>query len=150
MRILTSLIAGLIFGLGLVVSGMMNPAKILNFLDFFGTFDPSLIFVMGGAVIVTFIGYRLVFDRARPIFAEKFSVPSKTSIDMPLVAGSALFGLGWGLSGFCPGPALTALPLLAPGTLAFFPAMLAGLWLTQTLRSRHPVPVSENSIAADG
>ena len=148
MRILTSLIAGLIFGIGLVISGMMNPAKILNFLDLFGTFDPSLIFVMGGAVVVTFVGYRLVLGRGRPILAERFSLPTAKDVDAPLVAGSALFGLGWGLSGFCPGPALTALPLLQSGTLAFIPAMVAGLWITQSVRGR--LPVSATAIDADG
>ena len=150
MRILTSLIAGLIFGLGLVISGMMNPAKILNFLDLFGTFDPSLIFVMGGAVVVTFIGYRLVLGRARPLLADRFSLPTVKDVDVPLIAGSALFGLGWGLSGFCPGPALTALPLMQLGTLVFIPAMLAGLWIGQSLTKRTSVAVSANPIVADG
>ena len=148
MRVLTSLVAGLIFGLGLVISGMMNPAKILNFLDVSGTFDGSLIFVMGGAAVVTFMGYRLVFGRSRPVFAKGFSLPTAKDIDLPLVAGSGLFGLGWGLSGFCPGPVLTALALLAPGTLAFFSTMLAGLWIMQALSS-HPA-ANAKPIAADG
>ncbi|MBL9095919.1 MAG: YeeE/YedE family protein [Alphaproteobacteria bacterium] len=119
--------AGLLFGLGLVVSGMSDPAKVMNFLDLFGTWDPSLAFVMGGAVAVTFVGYRLVLARSRPLFDATFHVPTTRDIDPTLLAGAAIFGIGWGLAGFCPGPAFTALPLLAPGTLIFVPAMLIGM-----------------------
>jgi uncharacterized membrane protein YedE/YeeE len=129
MRALFGFLSGLVFGLGLVISGMANPAKVLNFLDIAGTWDPSLAFVMAGAAGVTFIGYRLAWRRATPLLEPKFDVPTNTSIDRPLVAGAALFGIGWGIGGYCPGPALTALPLLAPGTLVFVPAMLIGLWL---------------------
>jgi uncharacterized membrane protein YedE/YeeE len=128
LRIAASLAAGLLFGLGLVISGMSNPAKILNFLDIFGSWDPSLAFVMAGAVTVTFLGYRFVLACKQPLFDAAFHVPTAKDIDPPLVAGAATFGLGWGLSGFCPGPAFTALPLLAQGTLAFVPAMLIGMW----------------------
>ncbi len=128
MRTVAGFICGLIFGLGLIVSGMSNPAKVLNFLDLAGTWDPSLAFVMGGAVAVTFIGYRLSLSRTGPVFAGRFQMPTATDIDAPLVAGAALFGVGWGLGGFCPGPALTALPLAATGTLVFVPCMLIGLW----------------------
>lgn len=127
-RILASLAAGLLFGLGLVISGMSDPAKVMNFLDLAGTWDPSLAFVMAGAVGVAFIGYRLVFGRARPLFDAAFHLPTATKADPSLIAGSAVFGVGWGLAGFCPGPAFTALPLLAPGTLVFVPAMIAGMW----------------------
>ncbi len=119
---------GLVFGLGLVISGMSNPAKVLNFLDIFGTWDPSLAFVMGGAVIVTFIGFRLAWQRASPIFGTKFELPTRSDIDAPLLTGATVFGIGWGLGGFCPGPALTALPLATAGALAFVPALLVGLW----------------------
>lgn len=128
MSFVVNLALGLLFGVGLVVSGMSNPAKVLNFLDLFGTWDPSLAFVMGGAVLVAFIGFRLVFKRPAPIAAERFQLPTRTDIDSPLVVGPILFGIGWGLGGFCPGPALTALPLAATGTLAFVPAMLLGMW----------------------
>lgn len=128
MSILVNLGLGLLFGLGLIVSGMSNPAKVLNFLDLAGTFDPSLAFVMGGAVAVAFIGYRLVLAREKPLLAPRFQLPTRTDIDARLVVGPALFGIGWGLGGFCPGPAFTALGLAAPGTLAFVPAMLAGMW----------------------
>lgn len=126
-RIAAGFAAGLLFGLGLVVSGMSDPAKVMNFLDLFGTWDPSLAFVMGGAVVVTFVGYRLVLARPRPLFDTAFHVPTTKDVDATLLTGAAIFGIGWGLAGFCPGPAFTALPLLAPGTLVFVPAMLIGM-----------------------
>ncbi|WP_375263427.1 DUF6691 family protein [Palleronia sp.] len=128
-RIAFGFLSGLVFGLGLMISGMSNPAKVLNFLDLAGTWDPSLAFVMGGATVSAFIGYRLVWRRSAPALEATFDVPTSTRIDRPLIGGAALFGTGWGIGGFCPGPAWTALPLLAPGTLVFLPAMLAGLWL---------------------
>jgi uncharacterized protein len=127
MRQAVNVLAGLIFGLGLLISGMANPAKVQNFLDLFGSFDPSLIFVMAGAVAVTFIGYRLVLAREKPLLAERFYLLAGSIIDGRLIFGAALFGIGWGLSGFCPGPAIVSLPLLAKGTLIFVPAMLAGI-----------------------
>ena len=133
MRSIANLLAGLIFGLGLLISGMANPAKVQNFLDLAGTFDPSLIFVMAGAVMVTFAGYRLVLRRPRPVLAERFYLPTAKDIDARLIGGAALFGIGWGLSGFCPGPAIVSLPLLATGTLVFVPAMLAGIAVTRLL-----------------
>jgi uncharacterized protein len=131
MRILISAIAGLVFGLGLIISGMSDPAKVQNFLDLFGIWDPSLAFVMAGAIAVTFVGYRVTFGRGRPLLADAFSLPTKAAIDSPLVIGAALFGVGWGLSGFCPGPAVVSLPLLATGTLVFVPAMVAGMLLAR-------------------
>lgn len=128
MSFLVNLALGLLFGTGLVVSGMADPAKVLNFLDLFGTWDPSLAFVMGGAVLVAFIGYRLVLTRDKPIIGGGFHAPTRNDIDARVIAGPALFGIGWGLGGFCPGPALTALGLGAPGTLAFVPAMFLGMW----------------------
>ena len=110
---------------------MSNPAKILNFLDLFGTWDPSLAFVMGGAVLVTFIGYRLVWARGTPLIDSRFELPTKTDLDPRLLTGAAVFGVGWGLGGFCPGPALTAIPLGASGTMIFVPAMLVGMWLAR-------------------
>jgi hypothetical protein len=129
MRPLIGFLTGLLFGVGLVIGGMTDPAKVLNFLDVAGTWDPSLAFVMGGALITTFIGYRLAWIRDRPLAMPSFQIPRKTDIDTRLLTGSALFGIGWGLGGYCPGPAWTALPLLAPGTLAFIPALLAGLFI---------------------
>ncbi len=126
MRAVAGFAIGLLFGLGLVVAGMTDPAKVLNFLDLFGTWDASLAFVMGGAVATAFVGYRLVLRRSRPLLADGFALPTATAVDRNLVAGAAMFGIGWGLGGYCPGPALTALPLLAPGTVVFVVAMLAG------------------------
>lgn len=128
MHFIVNLALGLLFGVGLVVSGMSDPAKVLNFLDLAGTWDPSLAFVMGGAVIVTFLGYRLVFRRDHPVAAPAFQLPTRKDIDSRILVGPATFGLGWGLGGFCPGPALTALGLGDSGTLVFLPAMFAGMW----------------------
>lgn len=136
MGFVVNLLLGLLFGAGLVVSGMADPAKVLNFLDLAGTWDPSLAFVMGGAVIVAFIGYRLVFRMPRPVADSRFHLPEKTEIDARLVVGPAIFGFGWGLSGFCPGPAISALALAAPGTLAFLPAMFVGMWAARLLLIR--------------
>jgi len=137
MREAANLLAGLIFGLGLLISGMANPAKVQNFLDLAGSFDPSLLFVMAGAVVVTLVGYRLVLRRPSPLLAEQFHLPAVKDIDARLVSGAALFGIGWGLSGFCPGPAITSLALLAEGTLVFVPAMFAGIALARlVIRAR--------------
>lgn len=133
MSVLVNFALGLLFGLGLVVSGMANPAKVLNFLDVFGTWDPSLAFVMAGGLLVTFAGYRLALRRKAPILASSFQLPTRSDIDARVLAGPAVFGIGWGLGGFCPGPALTSLGLLAPGTLAFVPAMFAGMWLARLI-----------------
>lgn len=137
MGVVLQLLSGLLFGVGLVVSGMADPAKVLNFLDLAGTWDPSLAFVMAGAVAVTMAGYRLVLSRARPLCAPAFDLPARTAIDLRIVAGPAIFGIGWGLAGFCPGPALTSLTLAAPGTLMFVPAMLAGMAVARWLSTRN-------------
>ena len=133
MSFLVNLALGLLFGIGLVVSGMADPAKVLNFLDLFGTWDPSLAFVMGGAVFVAFVGYRLVLTRERPIIGSTFHLPTRNDIDARVVAGPAIFGIGWGLGGFCPGPALTAIGLGATGALVFVPAMVVGMWAARLL-----------------
>ena len=133
MGILIQFAIGLIFGVGLVISGMVDPAKVLNFLDVTGSWDPSLAFVMAGAIAVTVIGYRVILVRPKPLFALGFQIPTRREIDARLVLGAGLFGVGWGLAGFCPGPALTALGLGAPGTLAFVPAMLAGMAVARGL-----------------
>ena len=138
MRTVIKALAGLIFGLGLLISGMANPAKVQNFLDLAGTFDPSLIFVMISAIAVTFLGYRFAFQRPRPILAERFSLPTAKDIDARVILGAGLFGIGWGLSGFCPGPAVTSLPLLAKGTLVFVPARLIGIGLVRFLVQGRP------------
>ena len=133
MPFVISLVCGVLFGVGLVVSGMSNPAKVLNFLDFFGTWDPSLAFVMAGALLVTGFGYRLAWRQPKPVLVEKFDLPLSQQIDTRLLTGAATFGLGWGLSGFCPGPALVSLASLTPGTLIFVATMLVGMWIARRL-----------------
>tara|TARA_R110002096_G_scaffold257381_1_gene450823 strand:- start:154542 stop:154952 length:411 start_codon:yes stop_codon:yes gene_type:complete len=134
-KIIIGFASGLIFGLGLVISGMSNPAKVLNFLDLFGRFDPSLIFVMGGAIAVAFVGYKLVLKRDQPILGELFHIPTRKDIDKNLVLGAAFFGIGWGIGGFCPGPALSAMFLGSEGILYFLPAMFVGLIATKLIKA---------------
>ena len=140
MAVLAQFIIGLIFGLGLIVSGMSDPAKVLNFLDFAairtGTWDASLAFVMVGAIAVTFAGYKLALQRSQPVFGEKFHLPMREDIDARIVAGPAIFGVGWGLSGFCPGPAITALGFGTKAAVIFGIAMLAGMWLARFVANR--------------
>jgi uncharacterized protein len=136
MTILINLIAGIVFAVGLIIAGMTNPTKILNFLDIAGTFDPSLAFVLGGAVVTASIGYRLAWKRERPFLAPAFATPAKPVVDRYLIAGAALFGLGWGLSGFCPGPALASIAQGAAGTLAFVAAMLGGMVFARNFSPR--------------
>ena len=124
------LITGLLFGLGLAISGMILPQKVQNFLDVTGNWDPSLILVMGGALLVFMPGYfLLVKPRQRALNGEVFHLPSKRQIDRRLLVGSALFGIGWGLGGVCPGPALANLAGISLPLLAFMVAMLLGIWL---------------------
>ena len=127
----TALLAGLVFGVGLTISGMVNPAKIINFLDLAGRWDATLIFVMGGGLIVTLVGYHFIFARSRPLFDTSFHLPTLLKVDRRLVVGSALFGLGWGLSGFCPGPAVASLAFGHVESLAFVVAMGAGALLAR-------------------
>ena len=127
MRSLSILIAGALFGAGVTLSGMVNPMKVLNFMDLFGIFDPTLIFVMGAGLLVTLIGYQLVFKRAKPLFDTQFFLPDTNLIDARLVGGAALFGLGWGLSGFCPGPAIASLVFGHMESFIFVAAMAAGM-----------------------
>ncbi|WP_291844791.1 DUF6691 family protein [Maricaulis sp.] len=127
MRNLAAGLAGLIFGLGLVIAQMTNPAKVLAFLDIFGAWDPSLALVMGSALAITAIGYRLAWRRAGPVLGGEFALPSASQIDVRLAAGAVMFGAGWGLVGLCPGPALTALTIGGPPVWIFGAAMLAGM-----------------------
>lgn len=135
LRILSVYLIGLVFGIGIVISGMANPAKVLNFFDFFGTWDPSLVFVMGGAVTVAFIGYRLVLPRPRPLFEGRFQLPTATRLDAKLIGGSAVFGIGWGISGFCPGGALPALGTGMTEVFLFTAALLAGIFAAKGLQA---------------
>lgn len=103
------LLVGALFGVGLSVAGMINPNKVQGFLDIFGNWDPSLMFVMGSAVLVTMLGYRYILKHPHPLLSKAFIIPSRDDLDAPLIVGAALFGIGWGMAGFCPGPAVTAL-----------------------------------------
>jgi uncharacterized membrane protein YedE/YeeE len=136
MAFLVNLLLGLLFGVGLLVSGMADPAKVLNFLDLFGAWDPSLAFVMGGAMLVAFVGFRLAWWLGKPLAAPRFDLPTSRDIDARLVAGALIFGIGWGLGGFCPGPAVTALGLGAASTLVFVLAMVAGMAMARLLAAR--------------
>ncbi len=145
MKFLLTFIAGLIFGLGLVVSGMSNPSKVLNFLDIFGAFDPSLIFVMAGAVLVTYFGYRWVWRRDAPYISGEFDKAAPTGIDRNLVIGAVVFGAGWGMVGFCPGPALTSLTVGGLSAAIFVASMLTGIVLARLFEGRGVNEKSENA-----
>ena len=136
MGVLINFAAGLIFGIGLVVSGMADPAKVLNFLDVAGNWDPSLAFVMLGAIAVTATGYWFILRRSKPILDPHFHLPVENEIDRRLIIGSAIFGLGWGLVGFCPGPAIASLGLAARGTLVFVSTMLIGIAAASFVHNR--------------
>lgn len=137
--------AGLLFGIGLWLSEMANPKKVLDFLDVTGNWDPSLALVMAGAVAVTLLAFRPTLKRAKPFFGGRFVVPARKDIDLPLVAGSAIFGLGWGVAGYCPGPALTALSNLTLEVFVFVAAMVVGGWLHLVLERRGLPVAVENT-----
>jgi uncharacterized membrane protein YedE/YeeE len=140
-KLVSALAIGVVFGLGITLSGMINPAKVLNFFDIAGTWDPSLAFVMGGGLVTAMIGYRLVFGRLKaPVFDSGFALPVQSAIDRRLVGGAALFGIGWGIAGFCPGGAIPALGLFHSETLLFVAAMIAGIVLARVVGSRLPAP----------
>ena len=124
--LVSALGAGFVFGIGLWLSGMANPKKVLGFLDITGAWDASLMLVMGGAVTTTLTGFRFFSSRKKPILEEKFALPTRKDIDFPLVAGAAIFGAGWGIAGYCPGPAITALSTLSAESIVFVAAMIAG------------------------
>ena len=127
MPIVTSLLAGLIFGLGLILSGMADPAKVLGFLDLAGAWDPSLALVMAGAIAVGLVAFTLAKGRARSLLGLDMQLPENTTLDRRLVLGSLLFGIGWGVAGFCPGPALVALGMGELKAAVFVLAMLTGM-----------------------
>ncbi len=140
MIVLSSLLAGLVFGLGLIVSGMANPAKVLGFLDLAGAWDPSLALVMGGAIAVGFFAFLVAQKRSRSLLGAEMNLPGAGPIDRRLVAGSMLFGMGWGLAGFCPGPGLVALGMGEPKAAVFVIAMLAGMALFELIEKRRGRP----------
>ena len=138
-RIAVALLAGTIFGFGLALSGMINPARVLGFLDIAsGRWDPTLIFVLGGALLVAVPGVALQRRMAEPVLDRQFHLPQKTDIDTELLVGSALFGIGWGLAGFCPGPAVATLGTGLPSVFLFVAAMTAGMIVHDRLIRRHP------------
>ncbi len=139
---LCAIVAGALFGIGLVMSGMTDPERVIGFLDVFGAFDPTLAFVLGGAVVVTLISFRVILGRQKPLLASRFEIPKARAIDVRLVTGAAIFGVGWGLAGYCPGPALAGLAVGSSEALWFVAAMLAGSAIyrwTSSQASREPV-----------
>lgn len=128
---------GLLFGVGLTVAQMTNPAKVLAFLDLAGAWDPSLALVMGAALLVSGLGFRLVWRRRQPLFGGRFQVPSRDDLELRLFGGAALFGVGWGLAGYCPGPALAGLTLGGPRAWLFVAAMLTGMLLFELVERVH-------------
>jgi uncharacterized membrane protein YedE/YeeE len=127
MRPFNALLMGALFGAGLALSGMTNPARVLGFLDLFGEWDPTLAFVMGGGLLVTVPAFALIRRRGQPLFETRFFLPTRQDVDSRLVLGGVLFGVGWGLGGFCPGPAIAALHTLLPEVALFVLAMLVGM-----------------------
>jgi uncharacterized protein len=146
MSLLIQFLIGLLFGTGLLIAGMSDPAKVLSFLDVAaiasGNWDASLSFVMGGGVFVAAVGYQLVWKMRQPLFDTRFHLPGATMIDPPVVIGPALFGIGWGLVGFCPGPAITALGTGAWQAVLFCVSMLAGMALARAVRPAQTTPVA--------
>lgn len=135
-RLLPPLVSGLLFGAGLTLSGMTDPARVRGFLDVAGRWDPTLVFVLGGAVLVMAVAWRIQSRMAHPVFGEKFSLPDRRDFDARLILGSALFGIGWGLAGLCPGPAIASLALAPAAVLPFVAAMLAGMALHSLIPER--------------
>src|SRR5262245_43954723 len=150
MQSTVALICGFIFGWGLLISGMVQPAKVLAFLDIFGDWDPSLAVVMAAALAVSAAGFALVKRRVRPLLEPQCLWPTKIDIDARLLTGSALFGVGWGLVGLCPGPALENLATLSPRVIVFVVAMAAGMVLHDLWQLRRPLIRREASAVADG
>ena len=133
-----SLAAGALFGAGLVVGGMTDPLRVIGFLDVGGAWDPSLLFVMLGAIAVHFAAYRWLGGRPAPILAEKFMLPTKRSVDVRLLTGAAIFGIGWAIAGYCPGPAVVSLASGQPGAFVFIGALLLGTWVGSRLEAPKP------------
>ena len=134
MKLIVTYLIGLVFGIGISISGMANPAKVINFFDVAGAWDPSLLVVMVSALVVAAIGYQFTFrTRARPVFTPNFNVPQSRVIDARLVGGATVFGIGWGISGFCPGGALPALGTGKPDVYLFTAAMIAGIFLARAM-----------------
>jgi uncharacterized protein len=150
MLIVAPFLCGLIFGAGLLVSGMVQPTKVLAFLDIFGVWDPSLAVVMAAALAVAIPGFMLTGRRGQPILARQNFLPIKTQLDAPLLLGAGLFGIGWGLVGLCPGPALESLATLSPGVFVFVVAMAAGMIAHGAWQAAQPIVRRDGPLATDG
>jgi len=150
MQALASLVCGLVFGCGLLISGMTQPSKVLGFLDLFGRWDPTLAFVMAGALAMSGAGYALARRFRAPMFAAEYLWPTRSDIDRPLVTGAVLFGIGWGLVGLCPGPALENLASLSPRVIVFVLAMIAGMSVQAWFQSRSPSASASGEAALTG
>lgn len=133
LKLSASLVSGIVFGLGMAISGMTNTERVQGFLDLAGTWDPTLAFVMAGGMLVTFIGYKFILKNPAPLFDDTFHLPTRTDIDKPLIIGALLFGTGWGLVGYCPGPAIAGLSYGYTPTLIFVPMMIVGMLLAKPL-----------------
>ncbi len=136
MKNLSTLLAGALFGIGVTLSGMVNPMRVLNFFDLTGIWDPTLIFVMGGGLLTTLVGYHFIFKRKTPMFDDQFHLPLSKVIDAKLVGGAALFGIGWGIAGFCPGPAIASLVFGQAQSFIFLGAMIVAMLATKTIVGR--------------
>ena len=148
-QLAVALLSGLIFGFGLALSGMLDPARVRGFLDLFGHFDPSLAFVLAGAVAVSGAGYALSRRLKAPVLDDRFHIPERTTIDRPLVLGAALFGIGWGIGGFCPGPGIAALALGLAPAFVFTAAMAAGVLAHDYWRRDHGPSVERAALAVE-
>jgi len=135
-QVLVALVSGIIFGIGLSLSQMINPNKVINFLDISGQWDPSLAFVMMGALIVTFISFRLILKKPDPILEEGFHLSKRTDIDKALLAGAAIFGIGWGMSGYCPGPAVAGIGSGNIEAIVMVASIYAGFFFQKWLANR--------------
>ena len=142
-------LTGALFSVGLALGGMLQADKVIGFLDFFGMWDPSLALVMGGAILAHLVTWRLVTGRATPVFGLEYMIPRRTDIDVPLVAGAALFGIGWGLGGYCPGPGLTSSVSGTAAPLTFVAAMLVGMGAFHLVR-RLTSSTSSQVVASEG
>ena len=141
-RTLAALGCGIVFGVGLAISQMVNPAKVLAFFDILGAWDPSLAFVMGGALAITIPAFRLIIDHGRPLLGARLVLPERRQIDARLVGGSAIYGVGWGLTGFCVGPALAALAFADGRVFLFVCALVVGMFLSRLIDVKLPRPTS--------
>ncbi len=145
---LVALLAGTLFGAGLAISGMTDPGKVIGFLDLAGQWDPSLAFVMGAAICISLPTFQLLRGRSRPVFASQYFLPTKQDLDPQLILGAVFFGIGWGIAGLCPGPAIANLASASPEILGFVVAMVAGMWLRERMNSSSSKGGAETSIPA--